>query len=97
MAGITKEQVVDFLSKMTILEAVELTKAKRAMAFAAALSAFASPQHREHSGDGVCSSRVRKAAAGRFRALQWDQALQPCEAYTHLPQAVLLAGVCAGT
>jgi large subunit ribosomal protein L7/L12 len=26
MAAITKEQVVDFLSKMTILEAVELTK-----------------------------------------------------------------------
>jgi len=26
MAGLTKEQVIDYLSKMTILEAVELTK-----------------------------------------------------------------------
>lgn len=56
MAGITKEQVIDYLSKMTILDAVELTKeleekwgvsATAPIAVSAGLATPAADQHAE--------------------------------------------------
>ena len=82
MAAITKEQVVDFLSKMTILEAVELTKEledKWGVSAAAPVAMAAGPA--APASDAAAEEEKTEAAPADVEALR---AIKEVRAITQL-------------